>query len=288
MNLKKTMLFFCFALASSVTLRTLMIFFTTEASSGFFKKEYAVFSYGMLAIIIAAILLCAVFSFKCIRPKAPKFFNKVNVAICTVLGLCIGAEALLLDFSASAVMWQNLLQTLFGVIAGAVFIWLGLYFADIMPSPGIFLILPALFYIFRIIVVFVTYSGVSTIADNSFELASLCATLICMIQFAKIHNGVSTEKVEKRILPTALAAGMIIFTQIIPVIIAMLSGNGSLVHSNILFAPTCIVMGVFILFNSSFIQAAPEYSKKTTYTPRHGGSGFSVQELILNDNDDEE
>ena len=281
MNFRKTMIFFSLALAVSVTLRTLMIFFTTEASSGFFKKGYEVFSYGMMVIIISAILLCIVFAAKCSRPKAPAFLNTVNTFVSVLLGLSIGTEALFVDYSGSAMPWQNLLQTIFGVLSCVVFMWLGIYFSGLVPAPGIFLIIPAVFFLFRIIVVFITYSGVSTIADNVFELASLCASLIFMMQYAKIQNSVNTEKTNAKVLPTALAACLIIFTQVIPIIIAMLSENDALIHSSSLYIPSCLFMGIFILCTSVFrIKDIPP--SKFFYTPRHDGAGLSVQDLILN------
>ena len=286
MNYKKTLLFFTFATLVSVTLRTLIIFFTTDPSSGFFKQEFAVFSYGMIAIIIAAALLCIVFAIKCKRPKAPAFWERVKAIISVLLGICIAVEALFLDYSGNAAPWQNLMQTLLGVLAGVVFVWLGLSLMGLISSPAAFVAIPVVFYIFRLIVVFITYSGVATIADNAFELASVCACLVFMMQFAKSATGIGSEKPRFGFFPISICCALVIFTQAVPVIIAATSGNHSLIHSNSLFLPTSILMGLFCLCFSLF-ETTEEPEKKHLYRPRHESrSGISVHDLFLG-NDDE-
>ena len=286
MNLRKTLLFFTIATAVSVALRTLIIFFTTNPSSGFFKQEFSFISYGMIGIIIIAFVLCAVYSFKSKEANAPSFWGYVVAVISVLLGVSILVETIFYNSSANVAAWHNFMQTLFGILSAVVFIWYGGSVTGFLPAPDFFLAIPVVFYIFRLIVVFITYASLATIADNAFELANLCVTLIFMIKFAKttaVGKG-DTEKIG--ILPVGICAAFVIFTQCLPIAIALISGNSALIHSNSLFVPGSILMGMFIIANSVF-GITQNSATPLTYKPRHGnGSGFSIQDLFLKQDDE--
>ena len=286
MNLRKTLLFFTIATAVSVALRTLIIFFTTDSSSGFFKQEFSFISYGMIGIIIIAFVLCAVFSFKSKEAQAPSFWGYVVAVISVLLGVSILVETIFYNSSANVAAWHNFMQTLFGILSAAVFIWYGGAVTGFLPAPDFFLAIPVVFYIFRLIVVFITYASLATIADNAFELANLCVTLIFVIKFSKtvVMGKDGTEKIG--ILPVGICAAFVIFTQCLPVAIAFISGNSALIHSNSLFVPSSILMGMFIIANSIF-GITQSNATPLTYKPRHGnGSGFSIQDLFLKQDDE--
>lgn len=286
MNFKKTLLFFTIATAVSVALRTLIIFFTTDSSSGFFKQEFSVFSYGMIGIIIVAAAFCAVYSFKSKEANAPSFWKYIVAVISVLLGISILVETVFFDSSANVAPWHNFMQTLFGILSAAVFIWYGGAVTGFLPAPDFFLAIPVVFYIFRLIVVFITYASLATIADNAFELANLCVTLIFMIKFAKttaVGKG-DTEKIG--ILPVGICAAFVIFTQCLPIAIALISGNANLVHSNSLFVPSSILMGLFIIANSIF-GTIKIHTTSLSYRPRHGNvSGLSLQDLFSKQDDE--
>lgn len=252
MNFKKALIFFGFATPVCALLNCLVMFFTIESQSGFFKTGYDSLATLMLAIIGALILLsCAAFV-KLKRPAAPKFWRLVKSACGFVLGICLIVEAFkFTPLIGTGEFFASLIRLL-GILSGIAF--LIFTFENLLDITVLKLIyvIPVIYYVFRIISAFVYYAAVATMAETSLELFAICAMLVFTMSFAKAQNGIKNKKGKVLSLPVAILCAMLIITQIAPSAANVLFKEEILLHAHSLFIPSSIAMFLFVISASLF------------------------------------
>ncbi len=248
MNIKQSYLYFFIATGAAISVRTLMLFFTIDTASGFIKTEYSVITTLMLALIAIAIILVFVFS---LLTKASAISAIPQNIAYKVVSVLLAAVILYDTFSStmdySLISWQRSAEFIFAVIAAASLIALAIMDFFNLETPLLLTATPILFWFIRLIIIFTSFSTLSNIPDNMFELAALCLILISSLQVSKLACTELPSAKQNVVFATALATASICFVTSIPRAIVTLSENSSVLHRNDLPIMTTLVAGIYFL-----------------------------------------
>lgn len=252
MNFKKALIFFGFATPVCALLNCLVMFFTIENQSGFFKTGYGSLATLMLAIIIALIVLSCTAFFKLKRPAAPDFWNLVQSACGFLLGICLIVEAFKFTPLIGTGEFLATMIRLFGILSGVTFLIYTIENLLNITVLKIIYVVPVVYYILRIVSAFVYYAAVATMAETALELFAICAMLIFTMNFAKAQNKIKNKKGTVLSLPVSTACAMLIIVQIAPSIANVFFKEEILLHAHSLFVPSSIALFLFIIASSLF------------------------------------
>lgn len=247
MKYKKIVLFFCIAFPISILLRTLQVIFTIDAETGFFKAEYNGVGGGLL-IVLAAI--CAVIWVICLAShRNPDRPPKKNPGICisaTLLAIALGVELLSESFSGTVMAWQIILLVIFGLAAITSLL---LYAAGgflKFDVPNICTIVPAVYFVMRIICTFASISSLALISDNIITLSAYCVVLVFFIAFGKLYNGVEGEKDFRKLMASGFVATILCFAQSVPYFILNFLCDSKFEHTTKAMNLSLLALGLFI------------------------------------------
>lgn len=247
MKYKKIVLFFLITLPLSILLRTLQLFFTVETDTGFFKAEYKMVGFYLLAVIIA---ICACLAIVCFtghrNPEHPPKTGPVISLSSFLAAFCIGAELFDESFSGVVMPWQTALLTLFGVLAAVYFILYGMSgFIKFKLSP-LLSVIPSVYFIMKIICSFTAISSLALISDNILVLSAYCVILLFFLNLGKLYNGIDSERNFRKLMGSGLVSIVLCFTQSIPHIIINLATAGGYQHTSNAANFSLLGFGIFI------------------------------------------
>lgn len=251
MRYRHTMTLFGISLPICLILRVLQSVFTIDSSTGFIKQQYSDISTVIMLVIfagIASVGLMGLISDGVVMRKKNK-----NILL-SVAAFAVGA-VFLFDIAASASVvagaWYDMLILLLGAVCSAVFIAYGLKNVYSYNFPSMLLVLPVIYYVVKLISVFVSTSDLALVTENIFLLFTNGSLLLFMFEFAKIENEIDETPKPKKFFAVSLITVMFCEIQAIPKILfygAVLSVR------DLADAVLNMVMGVFVLiyFVSNF------------------------------------
>ena len=263
MKYGKIMLFSGIALAVSLVMRLLQIIFTVDTSTGFFKTEYTAAGYYLM---VMTAVICAATAFICFTshrsPARPPRTNAFMSAASFLMVPAIFIELYAESFSGTVMVWQNTLLVLTGIAAAVYFTVFGFTaFADIR-MPQLLAVLPAIYFIMRIICSFTSISSLALITDNIFLIAAYCVSLVFFLCFGKLYNGIVTDNSFRKLFASGTVAAILCFTQSVPHIIVNIATSNGYQHTsnaaNYALLITGVFIAVFILSHFSVSNCAEE------------------------------
>ena len=253
MTINKTVVYILTLLGTLgiVVMRTVQSLIMVERGSGFFIEGYSTVAAAMLIFMFAIIVIAAVYAF--LYPKVPQKAPEKNGAIGIVsflLAFAVIYEVLFTEISVNTPFWQVVLHLTLGAATTVIFFLHGISAFAKFRVPPMLNIIPVLFWIIKLIIIFSNYSSLAAITENVFELASLCAILVFILQFAKHQNDIAPQKTGRMLLPISVITFMLCGAYAIPQLILYFSGNKDLAHtSNVTFITSFAMMlfvGVYV------------------------------------------
>ena len=228
MKYGKIVLFFCIALPVSVLLRTLQLFFTVDAATGFFKNEYMGVGSLLLVLIFAVCAATAIICFT--GHRAPDRPPQKNIFICLssfLMAAAVGIELFAESFSGTVMAWQLALLMLTGVASIVYFAAFGLAGFISLSLPAVCAVIPAFYFIMRIICSFTAVSSLALISDNLLLIAAYCVLLLFFLCFGKLYNDIDSEYNFRKLMASGMVSVILCFTQSVPhIIINFVTSNG--------------------------------------------------------------
>lgn len=267
-SLLRSAVFCSVVTACGVILRIFQIKYMIEPSTGFFTENLVTFGSVVSVIIFVFAALAVIFAafYKKVpvaTPKLPKGFGIVSA----VLAFCILYESVISPPEFVTEKWQLILMALFGAVAAAAFICTSLTSFDVLPQLPLLNAAPVIYWLIRIIVVFSAYTPVPTIADNVFELASLCAALVYFLYYAKFTNSIDSGKTNKAMLAVSVLAVVFCAVYSLPQLILIAFGNDIGVHSKPSSAVTDLAVMLFVLYYAVLCNKTANLKNKSEYLP---------------------
>ena len=265
MNIKQSYLYFIVATAISIVVRTLMLFFTIDTKSGFVKNEYAIVAGVILGIVVISVVLVFIFT-TLTKKTAVQSIPDSNIfkIVSPLLAAVIMYDTLFTTYGYNVTVWQRSCEMVLAVAAAVSLISFTVTEFFHIEFPKILTVLPVFFWFVRLVIIFTSFSSISNIIDNMFELASLCMTLIASLQFSKLACIEQAPKKQTITFAIALSTSSVCFVTSVPIAIVTLSQNATVLHNSYYPILTTLVTGIYFLtfaLSCYPVDAAPRHAK---------------------------
>lgn len=217
MTLMLSGIIFAISALAGIAVRLLMLLFTIDPISGFLKTEYALPNLFIIIVLVVTFIVAFVTPLT-IKTKSKDAVTINNLPIFISL-VFIAAAIVFETFFSGIIKDINFIQAFVHVIltiASAVsLLGVAVFKLSGRPYPPIISLVPILFWIMRLIIVFTGFATISTISDTVIETLQMCLTLGVFLFFAKAESGLSAKHY-KLFAATALACGIVSLTGSIP------------------------------------------------------------------------
>ena len=248
MNRKTITLFSILVILMCVAARTVTLIYVTESATGFFISRLSVLGIALSVAVLFLTLLASAFAFAV--PAVSK--GKIEIGKpCGVLSVIIGLSLILYSFGfglhESAFLWQTVFEIASGLLSALWFIAVGVNAFYSIKIPVISNIIPCVHWIFRLIVVFGTFSSNALVAEHIFSLASLCVTCVFMLELGKNRAEIVGIKKGRLLYPVAICGAILNLVSALPRLIVTVMGQSDRVHGEANIDLVSIAVGIFML-----------------------------------------
>lgn len=270
MKLSHINIYFITALIVCTSIRVFQLVFTIDPLTGFVLSQYSSIAASMTVIVFVSFAAAAVFC----------LFAKKDIKPVKKTGKLCGIASFILSLSICADMISRIsaqneigeiglsLIDIFAFASAVFFIIFGLSaFLDFKVSGAAFAV-PVIYFIVKLINIFIKIAYIALITDNVFLIAGICFTLVFMLEFAKAYNGFEKDIIGRKLLIGAYGAIFFNVCACLPQLICKFSGKnisfsqGSadcfLMLAAALFAAGC----VFEYFKPGVFNEPSEIDKK--------------------------
>ncbi len=233
MKYTKLFIFSIAALISSVILRCLQLVFLTDPKSGFFKSGSEGLGNTLSVITILLITFTALMALFAkqeeiiAKPTLTPFFGCVSL----LTGISHLMEPMLNGITMPSVpMWMTILRLLMILAAGGVFCWFGIaVFTNSDPRFPLSIVL-IVSWIVRLMSTFISFTGMSNISENLYDVLMLILTLSFFLVQGKILCGIPQRNTNGFLLATGISAILCTAVSAAPGIIVSLVSKTELTH----------------------------------------------------------
>ncbi len=246
---KKTLTVFGILIAIiCITLRTVTLMYVTEGETGFFISRLIPMGVALCLATFVLTLIATAFSFSS-KQKAENCFmlSKKSGVFSIILGASLLCYCLGFGTHVFAMQWQHTLEIVSGILSAVWFILYGMTSFATYKLPPITAVIPVVHWIFRIMVVFSTFSTTSLVAEHIYSLAALCLTTVFMLQLGKAVSGIAGKRTLTALFPTAICASILTLTSSVSRLIVTLLGEVGKIHGETPLDVVGIAVGIFML-----------------------------------------
>ncbi len=260
MRYRHIMLLLWISLPICVALRTIQIVFTIDSKTGFIKQQYAGIGLVISVIICAAtaaVSLTPMLS-QGISAKGAALFPSVAAASVLTGGMFIYQAISSLSLL-NAGAWYDILLVFLSLLSAFSFLAYGLKNIYEYSMPPAIMIAPVMYYVVKLVSIFVSTSKLSLVTENVFMLFTNSAVLLFVFELAGIENGIGdAEKKQKSIFASGVAALILCVTTALPKVLLILFAKEKILYENISASLLSLAMAIFVL---SYITS--NYKEKT-------------------------
>ncbi|MBR6693536.1 MAG: hypothetical protein IKL62_01115 [Clostridia bacterium] len=270
MKFTRIMFFLVLASAAAVYARTTQLLFLTEEKTGFFMHDGKTGAVALSVFIVLVIVSCAVMTlFTRRNPSGPpddSIYPRIGAAALAVAALY---EAFFVKYisDASIIILLTRISAVFA--AFSLLLYILRYFIPALSKISKMVYLPVLvFFMLKLVLTFTVYSTVSVIADNIFHIAFLCVSLMFMLCWLKLENGIRPGRSAYRLFPLGTITFIVAACCVIPAIVVSVMGRPSLLHSdpNSLVFPAATA--IFALLYVLSLYSKKNIVRRKRNTPR--------------------
>ena len=237
------------ALPICVLLRTIQMCFTIDSTTGFIKQQYSAISVIISVIICASVASVGLLAATIYDTKQNEVVPQPAVAIAGALtgGMFIYQTVVGLSHLSGGA-WYDVMLVFLTLVSAFVFVAYGLKNIYEYNMPYIMLIAPVVYYVVKLISVFVSTSELSLVTENIFLIFTNSVLLWFMFEFASFENEIGdTNKKPKRLFASGLAAVILCAVTSLPKFIFATVSKTQLSGGNIASALLNAAVGIFIL-----------------------------------------
>ena len=239
MKHKNILVIFSGFTAVAVILRTLQLMFLIEHSTGFDKNNanngYIAIAIYALYFVFAIGTYVLVNFFSKIQPssrpeieKSP-FLAAVSLVLSAFLLISSASTVVFSDFTEN--MASNTLSLLTGLFSFLFFLLYGMGKWAKIKLPSGFTVAPIIYFVYRLVISFINYTGVTNISENILDIIFLCLALLFFLLHGKILSGIEVRKSCRQILSLGLLTFFFGCLNSLPPILTVALGFESELHS---------------------------------------------------------
>lgn len=275
MKYKKIIFLFAVFLPVSIVLRLVQLSFTIDYSTGFFVREFASNGEAMLWVVVALCFAPAVFAL--FSHRSPENAPPPNIALSVAsfaAAFSVIYELIFEEFAPNVMEWQMFAVKVAGIATALFFIAFGLLrFVHFKLHP-ICMVVPAAYFILRMICDFTTISSLALISENLLLMLTYSMILLFFVQFAKLYNGLDSEYNFRKILSAGISAIILGMTQTVPHLVLKLTTGYSFMHTSLAANVNIFFIVIFI---AVFIFSHFSYKNACIYQENSENEEFFVE-----------
>lgn len=235
------------AIPICVILRAIQHAFTIDTTTGFIKQQYSKISTLITFVILAAVAaMCVLAYFAEGISKKQNELRPILAFTCTLTGGMFVYETV--SSASSLDNWYSILLVMLSLLSAFVFIGFGLKNIYPYKFPTLLLVIPVIYYIVKLINLFISTSELSLVTENIFLLFTNSALLWFLFEFASFENEFSdTNKSHKKIFACGITAVMLCAITALPKLILFVSQKSNVLSGDISTSLLMLSQAVFIL-----------------------------------------
>lgn len=241
------MTIFGLSAAISAVIRCFELLCCTD-SRGFIPRDKSEAAFFLL--LICAILLTTPIVAGCFLRRCPQKAPKPGALLCGssfILGSWILYESLTVASPAAIPSWQPFLMNVFGVISAGIFLTYAIAPIFKKQLPGMLFIIPIIFMMVRLIWVYTALNSLALTVEHIFLLLACGATLVFLLQLAKLFCGLGGKMHFKRIMLSGICAVILNIDYALPNLLLELGDIRSLSGESISSEILLLLFAVFII-----------------------------------------
>ncbi len=258
---------FCIALPVCVLLRAIQIHFTIDGTTGFIKQQYNDIATLITLVIFATVATMCVLAFFTENIALKKTGLQPAVAIA---GMLTSGMYLFEAFSSISEIdgIYGILLMFLGLLSAITFLAYGINKIYPFAFPPITLIIPTIYYVVKLIKLFISTSSLSLVTENIFLLFANSALLWFAFTFASFENEIENlSKRPKTIFACGITASLLCFVTALPKLLLVSDQNVQLSLADISSLLLMVSQAIFMLSHIICNFCPKEPAKK--FTSKH-------------------
>ena len=267
MKQRHTMILLGFSTAVCVILRILQLAFTIDSETGFIKQQYSAISVAITFIVCAA---TAAVAFLVAHANETQARNEVFHPAVAGASIFTGVMFLYQFIIGVTLIGKGSASGIIGVLmallCAAVFVAYGAKEMFEFKVPSIVLVVPVVYYIVKLITIFVSTAKLALVTENIFTLFTNCVILWFVFEFSKFENQIGEiEKSPKKLFSSGIAVVMMCAITTLPKIILVIFGKMAASHEDIADSLLNLAIAVFVAVYILCNFGDKTKSEKTVY-----------------------
>ena len=245
--MKRSLAFTLFYVCTPILMlaRTVQRFYMIDSNTGFYRNGFEIAG----TVVTAACLVFALVLVLLVRLSGPKeiklpeksksiSYAGIFAAVCLVIS---SIESLITGSG-----FANTLMCLLALAFAVTLVWYSLAAAGKTEFPAAASLVGVVYAITRLFVNFTGYTGEIAVSDSTFDIVTMCLTLLFLTAMAKQICSIRTAKVSAAMYGFGLAAVTFCLCAFFPCLIAIITGNSANIHGGSLPDASHIGLAVFI------------------------------------------
>ncbi|MBQ6884905.1 MAG: hypothetical protein IJN56_04120 [Clostridia bacterium] len=255
---------FCIALPVCVLLRAIQIHFTIDGTTGFIKQQYNDIATLITLVIFATVATMCVLAFFTENIALKNSESQPAVAITGILTSGMYLFEMFACFSEINGISGILLMFL-GLLSALSYLAYGINKIYPYNFPAITLIIPTIYYVVKLIKLFISTSSLSLVTENIFLLFANSALLWFAFAFASFENEINnSSKRPKTIFACGITASLLCVVTALPKLLLVSDQNVQLSIADISSLLLMLSQAVFMLSHIICNFCPKEPVKKVT------------------------
>ena len=248
MKINKIITFFSLSVVLTTIIRLFQIKYTIEFETGFFIGNFSGIGYFMLAAIFLAALLCGIFAFAYYKNPEKAPFKSVVLGMASFLPVVTITLGIIESSTQLAVNpMQNNLFKVVSILTALFFVLFGVTKFSGISFPDWTAVLPAIYFIIKMITDFAKISSLAIISDYILSISACCVMLLFFIAFAKLYNNIDDEKNFKKLFAFGLSSAVLSLSQAIAYFVVNFIFKKQYSHVGIVTNLEFLAFGIFIV-----------------------------------------
>jgi len=248
--MKHNRLLFLFSVSTvlSVVLRTLQLYYSVDAATGFFKKENTPEAQYILLIIFLCAIALFLFSLKSHRaPISPPENSVVLSCVCILAAFSICYELFSHSAFSGVPSWQVFGLTVSALLTAVFLLFLASFEILGTNLPPVLSVFPTTYLVFKLICEFTSLSALALISDTLFLLLALACAMLFMLNLTKLFTKTAKENGFRQLLGWGLCASCLCISQSLPHFLILIFTGKNLSHIPVSTNLNLLFLGFFIL-----------------------------------------
>lgn len=197
--------------------RFFQLFATIEPATGFYNPDYLkinIFMGIFFAVFLILIFISSLFLKKYSDDRLPKSKAMSLASLVMSLAVLIDIGSLI---GTNEISIFNMVYLLLIVLTAGVFCINAITnFADTNISTGGMMIIPIIFWLFRLIRSFLFFTGIANISENVIKIVLICCSIVFLLFHGKIYSEFDLHKNKKLAVSFGMISSVLCFVSTLP------------------------------------------------------------------------